>query len=232
MVRQRSRTTRPQWAARLADWVRQGERVRWFHPGRPGCTASTVAGRWAAPHRPLGAAAESRRRLPTEIVARGAFLCDEWADDPTILWCADASDPDDAAVRFVDHFAIGGHAAALVATSDRLALVADRSIVGGIARGARGVGGLGPLVEVPLREVINAQRARLGRVVPREVFLRLQFTDGSVLHVRSRRAAREAAALVGGGVTGREPFTHELPEGSLTVRRPAPVTGREPSAHE
>lgn len=164
--------------------------------------------------------------LPGELVVSGRFLDDEWADDPSILWWVFADSPDRNAVRFADHFASVPGEAFFVSTSRRLAVVVEqgklgtqqpqeqqgegkswlgrvRSAASQVQQTAEGLAAIKDAklpvsyYEVSNEQVASVKAVPLGRGVPREPFLRIDFADGSVLLARDVDAASHAAEFSG-----------------------------------
>lgn len=221
---------REKWEKLLAEqWVDSAEKVLWVHIGQQAHTASVIDGRPHVPHAPQGEVPRTNLEapewpLPSEAVATGRFMGDEWADDPSIGWWATATRPDQDAVRFADHLAVGYDQAFLVASSTRLAVVVEADILaepkeepateskGWFGKARRAVaqaqstaedlsskfGNRNSVVsfhEVDVQRVRGMQTLRFGRGIPRQHFLRIDFTDGSHLLIRSGSMNNESSTF-------------------------------------
>ncbi|MFR9730148.1 hypothetical protein ACL03H_13035 [Saccharopolyspora sp. MS10] len=211
---------REKWQAKLdAEWVAEGESLIWLLLPEQGYAGSVVAGQVQLPHEPRSDVTPSTVDdpawpLPSEVVSSGAFLDDEWADDPSVMWWAFGAGPELDAVRFVDHLAVMPGVAFVVLSSSRLAVVVEQGKIAERPVEAGGGGWLGKAkaaaaqvqktaeslasrkdakvavshFEVPLSRVGAMSWAPLGRSVPRSPFLRIDFSDGSCLFIRNAGA--------------------------------------------
>ncbi|MGW0892640.1 hypothetical protein [Saccharopolyspora sp. NPDC002578] len=159
--------------------------------------------------------------LPSELVTSGRYLNDEWADDPSIMWWVFADSAERDAVRFGDRLATVPGEAFLALSSNRLAVIVEqgkvsarqaeqrdesstgwfgkvRSVAAQVQQAAEGVAALKDAkqphsyVEVPIARVAAVNFAPLGRNIPREPFLRIDFADGSILFARHYLAEAHA----------------------------------------
>ncbi|QUH03614.1 hypothetical protein HUO13_24820 [Saccharopolyspora erythraea] len=219
---------REKWQPLLEEhWVAGGESVLWVELPAQGYVGSVVNQRLEVPHAPKSEVRESLVDapdwpLPSEQVTAGAFLDDEWADDPSIMWWVHAAAQERDAVLLGDHIANVPGQAFLVLSTNRLAVVvAEKQLAAtepqgpasaglfGRARAAvhqvqRAAGELAPSLsedvpvsyfEVPLSRIARMSAARLGRSIPRSAFLRIDFADGSTVFTRTDSGSAEAKAM-------------------------------------
>ncbi|MGW5647970.1 hypothetical protein ACWEV3_00835 [Saccharopolyspora sp. NPDC003752] len=218
---------REKWKPLLEQhWVAERESVLWIQLPSQGYVGSVVAQRVNVPHAPMSAVRRSlvgapNWPLPSELVTSGAFLADEWADDPSIMWWVLSAAPELDAALFGDHIANVPGEAFVVLTTHRLAVVVAgkqlaaaepeahsaggffdraRAVVHQVQRAAEGISsqsGDAPVsyFEVPLARIARMHAVRLGRSIPNSGFLRMDFADGSTLFVRSGDADAQKAAF-------------------------------------
>ena len=190
----------PDDVAKIAQygWLQPGESLhRVFERGH-GHLVSTVAGRTAVPHEPPPGAfpkcaqdAPAGSRLPSELVADGGYLDDEWAHDMGVLGWATADAPGRTALACADALAAGNGLAWLAATDRRIAVVMparsvdlppDRLPPPAPLRGLET--GLVTYWEAPSGVVAGVYEEVLGRHLIGYPFTRIAFTDGSWLLLR------------------------------------------------
>lgn len=166
------------------SWLRQGESMHRIFERRPGFLASTVAGSAKAPHVPVNpvpkcAQAVSEDYLkPSELVARGEHLGDEWVHDRGIRGWATAADGRQLAVQVADVLAAGNGYAWLITTTQRIAVVIPARFVDQPAA---------PLAtwwERPPNAVRGIRDVLLGRAFFGAPFASIDFADGSNLLLR------------------------------------------------
>ncbi|WP_243793974.1 hypothetical protein [Saccharopolyspora gloriosae] len=222
---------REKWEANLPEeWLAEGESLSWVLLPEQGYIGSTVGGAHCLPHEPLSGVASStvdrpEWPLPSEVVGSGAFLDDEWADDPSVLQWVFAGNAEQDAVRFGDHVAEMPGSAFVVLSSSRLAVVVEqgkiaepagaepegkgwlgkaRSAAAQVQKAAEGITARKDAKaavsyhEVPLSRIASMSWAPLGRSIPRSPFLRVDFADGSCLFIRDRAAEANAHKFPGG----------------------------------
>ncbi|MBB5070786.1 hypothetical protein BJ969_003874 [Saccharopolyspora gloriosae] len=217
---------REKWEAKLSEeWLSEGESLSWILLPQQGYAGSAVAGRNLLPHEPLSEVEPSTVDapawpLPSEVVSSGAFLDDEWADDPSVLWWAFAANAGQDSVRFADHLATMPGVAFLAASSSRLAVVVEqgkiaeraaaepegkgwlgraRSAAAQVQKAAEGIAARKDAkaavsyFEVPVSRISSTSWAPLGRSIPRSPFLRVDFADGSCLFIRDADAEEHSS---------------------------------------
>lgn len=192
----------------------EGEELLWFETPAQGYVASVIAGQPRVPHTAQNevrgsVVPEPEWPLPSEELVNGWFLGDEWADDPTIMWWVFAAEAGQDAVRIGDHLAQAPDVAFLVMTGRRFAVVvkakqlADepqeaggglfgraKAMAAQVQRAAESITSDNSPVayaEIPAERIARVQAVDAGRSIPRATFVRIDFTDGSTLHIRTAR---------------------------------------------
>lgn len=165
-------------------WLRQGESLHRIFERRPGFLASTVAGEPTVPHVPVNPVPKCNQavsedyRQPSEIVARGEHLGDEWVHDHGVRGWATAASGQQLAVHVADMLTAGNGYAWLVATTQRIAVVIPARFVDQPAP---------PLAtwwEQPPHAVRGIRDVLLGRTFTGAPFVSIDFGDGSNLLLR------------------------------------------------
>ncbi|GAA0516168.1 hypothetical protein GCM10011581_46010 [Saccharopolyspora subtropica] len=165
-------------------WLRPGESLHRIFERRPGFLASTVAGHSRVPHAPVNPVPTCTQPVsedypePSELVARGEHLGDEWVHDRGIRGWATAAEGRQLAVQVADVLTAGNGYAWLVATTQRLAVVIPARFVEQPPA---------PLVtwwEQPPSAVRGVRDVVLGRTFLGAPFAQLDFADGSTLLLR------------------------------------------------
>lgn len=144
--------------------------------------------------------------LPAQVIARGEFVGNDWADDPAIGMWAEAGHPGQDAALLAEQAASGLGLVAILATHKRLTvsfprkLLADQPKAPDEERGSL----LGRAYDyvvstktgwdledpvhvqysVPANRVTSMGSVMLGRSIPAPTFVRFAFTDDSLLFVR------------------------------------------------
>lgn len=152
--------------------------------------------------------------LPAQVIARGEFVGNDWADDPAIGMWAEASHPGQDAPQMAEQAASGLGVVAILATHKRLTVSFPRKLLADQPKAPdeeRG-GLLGRAFDyvvstktgwdpedpvhvqhsVPTARVAGIGPVMLGRSMPAPTFVRVAFTDGSLLFVRDDGIGRGA----------------------------------------
>ncbi|GLZ40651.1 hypothetical protein [Actinokineospora sp. NBRC 105648] len=197
-------------------WTEPGEVVRVATDASRRNVGSRVAGRVRVPH-PVPAGAEETTGIdrsypdPSSFTTAGRFAANEWADDDTLSWWAQAADPDRDAVRAADALAIGLGETGIAITTRRFAVLLPAKFLvsrqeelrtarreKGLLRQAashvndfigRGSWLVGDRVvsvwEIEVERVLGWSPVLIGRGFPFARVLRVDFVDGSVLYGRT-----------------------------------------------
>ncbi|WP_165939772.1 hypothetical protein [Saccharopolyspora aridisoli] len=191
------------------QWVSDGETLLWLEIPAQAYAASVIGQKPTVPHEPVSEVRKSLVQepnwpLPSKQIIDGAFRDDEWADELSIHWWAFADQPDRDAVRMVDHVANVPGEAFLAFTDQRVAVVVKSNQVSKVDETASGLLGRARSVaqkaaeslpspnhpvsyfEVPANRIAAIQGTVLGRSLPRDSWLRVDFTDRSTFHARSQ----------------------------------------------
>ncbi|TDD84957.1 hypothetical protein E1202_22270 [Saccharopolyspora karakumensis] len=198
------------------DWVSDGETLLWLETPAQAYPASVIGQKPTVPHKPLSEVRKSLVEepnwpLPSRQIIDGAFHGDEWADELSVHWWAFADHSDRDAVRFTDHIANVPGEAFLAFTDQRVAVVVRSNQVTKAEEAASGLLGRAKSVvqkaaenlpspnhpvscfEVPTSRIAAIQGTPMGRNLPRDPWLRVDFTDHSTFFARSQDVLQDPA---------------------------------------
>ncbi|SDK63428.1 hypothetical protein SAMN04487820_110106 [Actinopolyspora mzabensis] len=194
------------------NWADTDESVGLVKPIKPSHTASIINGETRTPHSPLGHTPEVKLDtphwpLPSEAVSGGSLPEDEWADDPTIGHWAMATNPEDEAIRLLDHICVAHEGSALVVTDKRIAVVIESHLLKTKSKNENATNGslinkalhlarpaqeatekinskdtdasISTLHEIEIKKVEKTQPLPLGKQIPKRRYYVVDFTDGS-----------------------------------------------------
>ncbi|MDI2027579.1 hypothetical protein QFW96_03100 [Saccharopolyspora sp. TS4A08] len=200
------------------QWVNEGETLRWIELPVQAHAASVIGQKATVPHEPLSAEQKSLVEkpnwpLPSKQIEEGAFRDDEWADELSVHWWAFADQAERDAVRCADHIANVPGEALLAITDQRAAVVVRSNQVTDVDEAgsslfsrARSVAQKAveslpspsrPLsyFEVPADRIAAIQGIVLGRSLPRDNWIRIDFTDRSTFYARSTNIDQDPAEV-------------------------------------
>lgn len=136
---------------------------------------------------------DPRWPLPAAVIARGEFFGNDWADDPAIGMWAEASRADQDAARLAEEAAACRGIVAILATHKRVAVGFPAKFLGERSGKSWDPGDQVHVQHsVPAARVAGIGPVMLGRSIPAPTFVRVAFTDGSLLYVRDDGIGRGA----------------------------------------